>query len=136
MCQVEEEDLVRALKRFKSLAKQDLLTSALTDDPHFWKTHAEARRNEYSRLLELIESAGVEEACVYAWRRYQKFRLAVGPDQSPEQAGARQALELFFKVIGVTPGRLGKWLREREEGLALSLELLDDGEMPLAQEQI
>ena len=133
MCQVEGEDLVRALKRFKSLAKQDLLTSALTNDPLFWRTHAEARRNVYSRLLELIESSGVEEACVYACKRYQEARLSAGPDQSPEQAGARQALEMFFRVIGVTPGRLGKWLREKNGGPVPAP--LAEGEMPLAQEQ-
>ncbi len=136
MCQVEGEDLVRALKKFKSLAKQDLLASELTNDPLFWRTHAEARRNEYARLIKLIESSGVEQACVYALKRYQETGLCDGGDQSPDQAGSRQALELFFRVIGVTPERLGKWLRERKKGLAMASGPMDDGEMPLAREQI
>lgn len=136
MCQVVGEDLVRALKRFKSLAKQDLLASELTNNPHFWRTHAEARRNEYSRLLKLIEGSGVEQACVYALKRYQESGLSAGADPSPEQAGSRQALELFFRVIGVTPGSLGKWLQERKAGLTKALEPMGDGEVPLAQEQI
>ncbi|HHT49754.1 MAG TPA: hypothetical protein GXZ98_10750 [Firmicutes bacterium] len=136
MFQVEGEDLIRALKKFKSLAKQDLLTSEMTNDPVFWRAHAEARRNEYTRLINLIENSGVEKACVYAFMRYQESGIHEVAAESPLSAGCRQALELFFKIIGSTPGRLEKWLQERRQGLRRASELIDDGEVPMAQEQI
>ncbi|HHT05816.1 MAG TPA: hypothetical protein GXZ97_06070 [Hydrogenispora sp.] len=114
MCQVQGEDLIRALKRFKSLAKQDLLASERTNDPCFWRTHAEARRKEYTRLIHLVENSGVEKACVYALQSYKKIRLNNAEERNPEQDGSRQALELFFEIIGSSPGRLGKWLQERQ----------------------
>ncbi|NLC54103.1 MAG: hypothetical protein GX770_09090 [Firmicutes bacterium] len=136
MCQVQGEDLVRALKRFKSLAKQDLLASERTNDPNFWRTHAEARRKEYTRLIHLVENSGVEEACVYALKSYKSNRLTNAQERNPEQDGARQALELFFEIIGSSPGRLGKWLQERNVELDLINDALFDQEAQLVQEQI
>lgn len=107
MCQVEGEDLVRALKKFKSLAKQDLLTSELTNDPFFWRTHAEARRKEYSRLINLIEISGVDKACIYAFSSYKQY-TAHSTAENPELSGSRQALELFFGITGQSPVRLEK----------------------------
>jgi hypothetical protein len=107
MCDVEREDLVRALKKFKSLAKQDLLASELTNDPIFWRTHAEARRKEYSRLIDLIEISGVEKACVYASTSFKQY-TANNTAENPELAGSLQALELFFRIAGMSPVRLEK----------------------------
>ncbi len=135
MCQVEGEDLVRALKRFKSLAKQDLLTSELTTDPYFWRTHAEARRKEYTRLIHLVETSGVEKACVYALQSYKRIRLSKTEEQDPEQAGARQALELFFKITGCSPGRLAQWLQERKVALEITDDAAFDRVARLVQEQ-
>ncbi|HHW12462.1 MAG TPA: hypothetical protein GXX33_05620 [Firmicutes bacterium] len=135
MCQVEGEDLIRALKRFKSLAKQDLLASERTNDPSFWRTHAEARRKEYTRLIQLVENSGVEKACVYALKTYKRNRLINTKERNPEQEGTRQALELFFEIIGCSPGRLGKWLQERNvewEGP----DVLFEPEARLVQEQL
>ena len=135
MCQVQGEDLIRALKRFKSLAKQDLLASERTNDPFFWRTHAEARRKEYTRLIELVEDSGVEKACVYALKTYKRIRLNNRTERNPEQEGARQALELFFEIIGSTPGRLGKWLQERNVELE-GPEVFFAQEAQLVQEQV
>ncbi|NLW60279.1 MAG: hypothetical protein GX073_08080 [Firmicutes bacterium] len=136
MCQVQGEDLIRALKRFKSLAKQDLLASERTNDPPFWRTHAEARRKEYTRLIQLVEDSGVEKACVYALERYKQKRANHTQERHPEQEGSRQALELFFTIIGSSPGRLGKWLQERNVTLEIPKDALFDQETPLVLEQV
>ena len=107
-------NLIRALKRFKSLAKQDLLTSELTSDPVFWQTHAEARRNEYTRLIDLIENSGVEKACVYALKAYQEQQQDADGVQAGEQKGSAQALELFFQIVGLSPAELKRMLAEEE----------------------
>ena len=106
MCQIEGEDLVRALKKFKSLAKQDLLASERTADPMFWRTHAQARRNEYNRLINLIESFGVEKACVYAFQAYKEGQKKNDQEKTVEEQGAEQAITLFFQIIGHVPADL------------------------------
>ncbi|HHU51397.1 MAG TPA: hypothetical protein GXZ36_06220 [Firmicutes bacterium] len=106
MVQVNSEDLIKALKRFKGLAKQDLLSSELTPDPAFWRTHAEARRTEYKRLIEIIKDSGVENACVYAFHTYESLPTIDETMNLPEYKGREQALELFFQILGVGPIQL------------------------------
>jgi hypothetical protein len=107
MVQVRQDDLLRALKSFKGLAKQDLLAGNLTPETEFRKTHAEARRETYAKLISLVEESGIEEACVFAFKEYIKF-TGENPkkDGDPVNDGHLQALEMFFKVIGVTGDKL------------------------------
>lgn len=133
MFPVNREDLLRALKRFKSLAKQDLLTSELTSDPVFWQTHAEARRNEYTRLINLIENSGVEKACVYAFKTFQEQQQDADGEQTGEQRGSAQAIELFFQIIGLSPADLKRMGEEKEKAFTLSSSL--GLEYQLSQEQ-
>jgi len=103
MIQVKNEDLIKALKRFKGLAKQDLLASELTPDPAYWRTHAEARRTEYKRLIDLVQNSGVENACVYAFHTYENLPTLDETMNLPEYKGREQALELFFQILGISP---------------------------------
>ncbi|SRR5690554_3519380 len=104
MIEVSREDLVKALKRYKGLAKQDLLASELTPNPVYWRTHAETRRAEYNKLIELIETSGTEKACVYAFKAY--ILNDNENEDSGESAGRKQAIELFFQIFGVEPEKL------------------------------
>lgn len=104
MIEVSREDLVKALKRYKGLAKQDLLASELTPNPIYWRTHAETRRAEYNRLIELIETSGIEKACVYAFKAYNLNNNE--NENSGEYEGRKQALELFFQIFGIDPEKL------------------------------
>lgn len=106
MIEVSREDLVRALKRYKGLAKQDLLASELTPDPAYWRTHAESRRTEYKKLIELVEKSGVEKACVYAFRTYQSLGINDKEQEPGENHGREQAIELFFNIFGIEPEKL------------------------------
>lgn len=107
MIQIGREDLLRALKKFKGLAKQDILASNLTPYPEYWKAHAEARRSEYIKLIDLMEKTDIEEACAYAFSSYKSLPGAAEGDQVfAEIKGKEQALEMFFRVVGVEPSHL------------------------------
>lgn len=107
MVQVRQEDLLRALKSFKGLAKQDLLAGNQTPEIEYHKTHAEARRETYAKLISLVEESGIEEACVFAFNEYFNFTSdSRQTNGDPVRDGHLQALEMFFKVMGVTGERL------------------------------
>lgn len=110
MVQVERDDLLRALKSFKRIAKQELLLTDQTPEIEYRKTHAEARREIYAKLIDLVESSGITEACVFALAEYNNLPEVVKEDD-PAMNGHLQALELFFKLIGVTPDKF-KSLKE------------------------
>src|SRR5690606_16096479 len=103
--QVSSEDVLKALKKFKRLAKQDILASEKTPDPEFWRAQAEFRRRVYDRLMAQVNSEGVAAACEMARKAYAELPLQRARDgasglhgvgESPEVSAERQALELFF----------------------------------------
>lgn len=98
---IAQRDVLQALKRFRRLAKQDLLTSEKMPDPQRWYQHAAARRAEYSALMERVEQDGVNEAFKYAVDRYRTLPLTPNDAQEPEVRGREQALELFFLILGI-----------------------------------
>lgn len=107
MHQVAQEDVLLALKKFKRLAKQDLLASPLMSDPKFWEEHATARRAVYEELMRRVEEEGVEPAYREAKKRYQALPLVASTDRShPRQSGEEQALEMFFTILGITGAEL------------------------------
>ncbi len=115
MIQISREDLLLALKRFKGIAKQDLLPHNL--DPHsdYWKTHAEARRETYAKLIELVEGEGIEKACVFAYSEYQNLPVISSSNDNPAVKGHLQALEMFFNVVGIAIDMIRKMIEEHKE---------------------
>jgi hypothetical protein len=103
MIQVAKDDVLRGLKKFKRLAKQDLLASSLTSNPDFWRVQAETRREKYSELMELVDEKGVDLAYDIAAKEYAKLPL-FDPEQrvAPELRGLEQALEMFFTLLGIS----------------------------------
>jgi hypothetical protein len=115
------------LKKFKRLAKQDLLASSLTSNPDFWKVQAESRREKYSQLMELVEAKGVDLAFQTAAAEYAKLPLFGTQDSvDPQLRGTEQALEMFFTLLGMTSEQMqvlrtsgtlavesGEWQTER-----------------------
>ena len=103
MIQVAKDDVLRGLKKFKRLAKQDLLASSLTSNPDFWKVQAESRRQKYTELMELVEARGVDLAFKTAAAEYAKLPLFGTQDNAdPQLRGTEQALEMFFTLLGMT----------------------------------
>jgi len=112
MIQVGRDDLLRALKGFKGLAKQDLLIRGeLTQENLSKKTHAEARRETYLQLIERLETSSTEAACVFAFDEYHKFSNQ-NDNFDPAIKGHQQALEMFFKLIGIEPEQLRSSIQE------------------------
>ena|SRR5690625_2954766 len=111
MMDVTAKDALRALKKFKRLAKQDLLASELMAEPQFWRQQAEARRATYDVLMQLVEDEGVEAARRYAVDELAALPLlrSTGSDDAEGARdgnvtaagkGKRQALEMFVSLLG------------------------------------
>lgn len=104
MIVVAKEDVLKGLKKFRRLAKQDLLLSQHTSEPEFWSKQAEGRRNTYGKLMELIEDHGVDFAYNYAVKRYANLPFIYADKQEKaEIIGINQALEMFYSILGVQP---------------------------------
>lgn len=104
MTRIAKEDVLRGLKAFKRLAKQDFLASTLTANPQFWVDQAHARRREYDVLARIVESDGVEAAYQQALKRYASLpRVASNDENHPEILGQKQALDMFFTLLGKAP---------------------------------
>lgn len=101
MHNVTPADVLRALKKFKRLAKQDLLASELTSDPDFWRGQAEARREMYDILMALVESEGVDAAHRHAVDEHASLPLLGSAGDSAVVKGKKQALQMFFTILGV-----------------------------------
>lgn len=102
MISLTRNELVGALKKFKSMAKQDILSASSTSDPNYWKEHAEARRQEYYNLIEIVEIKSIEDAYSYALDTYEKLPES----HNPFLIGKKQAIEVFFQIIGINPEEL------------------------------
>ncbi|NMB38408.1 MAG: hypothetical protein GX994_02400 [Firmicutes bacterium] len=104
MIVVAKEDVLKGLKKFKRLAKQDLLVSQLTSEPVFWTKQAEGRRKTYDRLMEIIDDQGVDHAYKSALKLYAELPFVFTDEiEKAEIIGTSQALEMFFTMIGVQP---------------------------------
>ena len=116
MFEVSPEDLLRGLKRFKRLAKQDLLASSKTPNPRYWTLQAEARRKTYDLLMERIQTGGLEEAYETARRSYLALPLSASdPDEEAQVKGQEQAFDLFFGMLGLDEATLETLRQERRE---------------------
>jgi len=101
MFNVTPADALRALKKFKRLAKQDLLASEFTSEPEFWRGQAEARRATYDTLMGLVEEEGVEAAHRFAVDEHAALPLPGSEEDTAAVKGKRQALQMFFAILGV-----------------------------------
>ncbi|HHX25624.1 MAG TPA: hypothetical protein GX721_03040 [Firmicutes bacterium] len=104
MVQLNAEDIIRGLKRLKSLAKQDILISSRAPDPELWLKTATARKEKYEALITLVEEHGVQRAYQIALDDYASLVALVPPDSDGSLTyakGEEQALEIFFKTLGL-----------------------------------
>ncbi|MDZ7705375.1 MAG: hypothetical protein U5L04_12940 [Trueperaceae bacterium] len=99
------DEILRGLKHYRRIAKQDLLRADDTDDPERFRAHAEARRSVYAWLTELAESQTPSDVVREALEHYRTLPFVTGtPDQEHVDIKAREkALENFFLMIGLEP---------------------------------
>lgn len=99
------DEIVRGLKHYRRIAKQDVLRASETPDPDASRRHAEARRVVYADLAEIAERDGPQEVVRTALVRYEKLPFVTG-SSAPEHVEIRaheNALENFFLMIGLEP---------------------------------
>lgn len=102
---LSSEEIVRGLKHYRRIARQDVLRSQESDDPDVLREHAEARRSIYAHLAEIAESKSPEDVVREALRCYRELPFVTGtPDgEHTEIKGKENALENFFLMIGLEP---------------------------------
>jgi hypothetical protein len=99
------EEIVRGLKHYRRIAKQDVLRAPETPNPEVFRQHAEARREVYAQLANTAESQGPESVVGQALELYQSLPFVTGTAEEayPEVKGQENALENFFLMIGLDP---------------------------------
>lgn len=102
---LSSEELIKGLKHYKGIAKQDILRAPETEHPEVLKTHAEARREIYTQLTELAEKLSPSEVAKEALKTYQSLPFVTGSPESEhvEIKAKENALENFFLMIGLEP---------------------------------
>lgn len=99
------DELVKGLKHYRRIAKQDILRATDTESPEMFRQHAEARRDIYAQLTDLAEKLGPNDAAKEALKVYQKLPFVTGTaeDTHVDIKARENALENFFLMIGLEP---------------------------------
>ena len=99
------EEILRGLKHYRRIAKQDLLRAPETPNPDAFTVHADSRREIYGTLADLAESGAAEDVVVKALELYRSLPFVSGTaeDAYPDIKGKENALENFFLMIGLDP---------------------------------
>ncbi|MDA0700523.1 MAG: hypothetical protein O3A02_04885 [bacterium] len=102
---LSSDDIVRGLKHYRRIAKQDVLRAPETDDPEAFRRHAKARREVYAELTEIAERGTPQDVATAALETYQRLPFVTGSDDPAhvETRGRENALENFFLMIGLEP---------------------------------
>ncbi len=102
---LSSDEIIRGLKHYRRIAKQDVLRASETTDPEAFRRHAEARREVYAALSELAQSQTPSEVVEEALKQYQELPFVTGSDDPShtELKGRENALENFFLMIGLEP---------------------------------
>lgn len=102
---LSSDEIVRGLKHYRRIARQDVLRAAETDDPETFLAHAEARRGIYAHLADIADSKTPEDVVREALRCYRELPFVTGTanGEHTEIKGKENALENFFLMIGLEP---------------------------------
>ena len=102
---LSSDEIIRGLKHYRRIAKQDVLRASETSDPEAFRRHAEARRAVYASLSELAERQTPSEVVAAALEQYQALPFVTGSTDPAhtELKGRENALENFFLMIGLEP---------------------------------
>jgi hypothetical protein len=113
---LSSEEILRGLKHYRRIAKQDLLRAPETPSPDAFTRHAEARREVYGALAEYAETGAPEDVVERALGLYRELPFVTGTseDAHPDVKGKENALENFFLMIGLDPKVRREARRERK----------------------
>jgi hypothetical protein len=113
---LSSEEILRGLKHYRRIAKQDVLRAVETPNPDAFRVHAEARREVYAQLADLAEINHPDEVVEHALGIYKTLPFLNGTpeDSHPESKGRENALENFFLMIGLDARVRREARRERK----------------------
>ena len=102
---LSSDEIIKGLKHYRRIAKQDVLRAAETANPETFKEHAEARRTVYAHLTEIAERDTPSDVVQEALRCYRDLPFVTGTaeDEHVDIKGRENALENFFLMIGLEP---------------------------------
>jgi len=102
---LSSEEILRGLKHYRRIAKQDLLLAAESENPAAFTRHAEARRGVYGHLAEIAQTKSPAEVVKEALEAYRDLPFVTGSvdEAHTEIKGRENALENFFLMIGLEP---------------------------------
>ncbi|MEX2501813.1 MAG: hypothetical protein WD336_05525 [Trueperaceae bacterium] len=102
---LSNDEIVRGLKHYRRIAKQDLVRADLAEHPDAFRQHAEARREVYAHLAGVAEGGTPEEVTRSALELYKGLPFVTGtaPETHADVKGRENALENFFLMIGLEP---------------------------------
>ncbi len=100
---LSSDEIIRGLKHYRRIARQDVLRAPETDNPDIFLSHAEARRGVYARLTEVAETQSPSAVVSEALECYKglPFVSGTGESEYSEIKGQENALENFFLMIGL-----------------------------------
>ena len=100
---LSSDEIMRGLKHYRRIARQDVLRSPETENPDAFRLHAEARRSIYAHLTDIAESKSPEDVVREALRCYRELPFVTGTadGEHTEIKGKENALENFFLMIGL-----------------------------------
>ena len=102
---LSSDEILRGLKHYRRIARQDVLRAPETDNPEAFCAHAEARRSIYAKLAEIAETQPPNAVVVHALNCYKAlpFVTGTGANEHIDIKGQENALENFFLMIGLEP---------------------------------
>lgn len=102
---LNRDDLIKGLKHYRRIAKQDIVRSGESNDQPWLVEHATARREVYARLTALAEEHDPDEVVQEALDWYKQLPFVTGTEDGEhvEVKGQENALENFFLMVGLAP---------------------------------
>lgn len=99
------DEILRGLKHYRRIAKQDLVRADEAEHPDAFRRHAEARREVYAHLAEIAAQGTPEEVARSALALYKDLPFVTGTpaEEHVDVKGRENALENFFLMIGLEP---------------------------------
>ena len=99
------DEMIKGLKHYRRIAKQDLLRATQMTHPEFYEQLASTRRNIYAELADIADTEGTTAALEIALDYYKKLPFVTGTPEGEyaEIKGRESALENFFKMVALEP---------------------------------
>ena len=116
---LSSDEIIKGLKHYRRIAKQDVLRAAETANPDVFREHAEARRTVYARLTDIAERDTPSDVVQEALKCYRELPFVTGTaeDEHADIKGRENALENFFLMIGLEP-KVRREVRSQRPSLA------------------